>query len=69
MSLFGRKEKETIKILKSELAKKDKRINQLVNLCNAKDEFFKGSISDGLRHGSSQAGRHMAERKKYLNGK
>ena len=69
MSLFGRKEKQTIKFLEKELAKKDKRINQLVGLCNIKDEFFKGSISDGLRHGSSQAGRHMAERKKYLKGK
>ena len=69
MSLFGRKEKETIKMLERELARKDKRINQLVNLCNVKDEFFKGAISDALRHGSSQAGRHMAERKKYLKGK
>ena len=75
MSLFGKKEKKIIMSLTQELAyknreiaRKDQRIDQLVQLCEEKDEFFKGAISDALRHGSSAAGRHMADRKKYLNG-
>ncbi len=42
------------------------RIDELVELCDKKDAVFKVMISDGLRHGSSIAGRHMANRKKYL---
>lgn len=69
MGLFGSKEKQTIKALESELNRKDKRIDQLKKLCEEKDQYFLGAISDGLRHGSSDAGRHMADRKKYLKGK
>ena len=69
MSLFGTKEKQTIKALERELENKDKRIQQLKDLCEEKDEYFLGAISDGLRHGSSEAARHMADRKKYINGK
>ena len=69
MSLFGAKERQTIEALVRELERKDKRIQQLKDLCEEKDEFFLGAISDGLRHGSPEAARHMADRKKYLNGK
>lgn len=69
MSLFGSKEKQAIEALERELERKDKRIQQLKDLCEEKDEYFLEVISDGLRHGSSEAARHMADRKKYLNGK
>ena len=45
------------------------RNRQLKNLCEAKDDYFLELISDGLRHGSKLAAKHMADRKKYLNGK
>lgn len=67
MSLFN-KNKE-IAFLKSELKSRDKRIKQLENLCREKDSFFTEMISDGLRHGSSLAAKHMSDKKKFLNGK
>lgn len=69
MSLFGTKERQTIEALERELANRDKRIQQLKDLCEEKDEYFLSVISDGLRHGSPESARHMADRKKYLNGK
>ena len=42
---------------------------RLHNLCKVKDSYFKELMSDGLRHGSKLAGKHMSDRKKYLNGK
>ena len=45
------------------------RVNSLEGLCEEKDAHFKEAISDGLRHGSSLAGKHMADRKEYLSGK
>ena len=76
MSLFGTKEKKTIQQLQKALhaAQKDnaqlkRRNNQLVDLCNEKDSFFKELMSDALRHGSKLAGKHMSDRKKYLDGK
>lgn len=69
MSLFGNKERQTISRLESELERKNRRISQLESLCAEKDEYFLGAVSDGLRHGSSEVGRHMADRKKYLHGK
>ena len=45
------------------------RNRQLKNLCEAKDSFFVELMSDALRHGSPLAGKHMADRKKYLHGK
>lgn len=76
MSLFGNKEKKTIQrlqktvhLLQKDNAKLKKRNNQLVNLCNEKDSFFKELMADALRHGSKLAGKHMSDRKKYLNGK
>ncbi len=41
----------------------------LRNLCNEKDSYFKELMSDGLRHGSKLAAKHMADRKDYLKGK
>ena len=43
------------------------RVVELEDLCNEKDAYFQEMISDGLRHGSSLAGKHMADRKQYLN--
>lgn len=42
---------------------------RLRDLCEEKDEFFKEMISDGLRHGSSLAGKHMSDRNDYLKGR
>ena len=69
MSLFGRSERKIISLLESELEQRDRRISQLESLCKEKDSFFLSAISDGLRHGSPDAGKHMADRKKYLQGK
>ena len=43
------------------------RVVELENLCDEKDGYFRETISDGLRHGSSLAGKHMADRRQYLN--
>ena len=76
MSLFGIKEKRTIQqlqktvhTLQKDKARLIKRNNQLVDLCNEKDSFFNELMADALRHGSKLAGKHMSDRKKYLNGK
>lgn len=58
-----------IAFLEKELARKDKRINQLVNLCNEKDRFFSELASDAMRHGSSLGAMHMADKKHYMNSK
>lgn len=44
------------------------RIDELKDLCEEKDSYFTEMISDGLRHGSKLAAKHMTDRKKYLNG-
>lgn len=43
------------------------RVVELENLCDEKDDYFREAISDGLRHGSPLAGKHMADRRQYLN--
>ena len=43
------------------------RIMELENLCEIKDKLFSEMISDGLRHRSSLAAQHMADRKLYLS--
>lgn len=70
MGIFGigKKNKE-ISMLKKDIIAKDKRIKELKNLCEEKDSFFSEIISDGLRHGSPKAAKHMAEKKKYLKRK
>ncbi len=69
MDLFGRKAKARVEHLERENKMLKHRNKQLVDRCNKKDEFYLASISDALRHGSSRAGKEMADRKKYLNGK
>ena len=55
--------------LKKELKESKARIKELEDLCEEKDSFFKELMSDGLKHKSSLAAKHMSDRKKYLNGK
>ena len=43
------------------------RVAELERLHDEKDDYFREVISDGLRHGSSLAGKHMADLKQYLN--
>ena len=62
IGLFGGGKKNKIKQLEN-------RVKELETLCNTKDSFFMELMSDGLRKGSSLAGKHMADRKKWLKGK
>ena len=55
--------------LKAENALLKKENKMLKNLCKEKDAYFTQMISDGLRNGSKLAGKHMSDRKKYINGK
>jgi len=55
--------------LAKENAALKKENQRLRNLCEEKDSYFMELMSDGLRHGSKLAARHMADRKKYLHGK
>lgn len=60
MGIFGlKKENERLK-------KENRRLH---NLCKEKDSYFMELMSDGLRHGSKLAAKHMSDRKKYMNGK
>ena len=78
MGIFGfgsKKDKDEIAYLKAEnkaLRKEAKharkRERELVDLCEEKDSYFMELMSDGLRHGSPLAAKHMSDRKKYLNG-
>lgn len=63
MGLFGPSKKDK-KIYKLEKGNK-----RLKKLCAEKDSFFKEMISDGLRHKSKLAGKHMRDLKDYKNGK
>lgn len=68
MGLFGSK-KKMINDLKQENDRLKKRVTQLENRSDEKDDFFKELMSDALRHGSHLAAKHMSDRKKYLRGK
>ena len=61
MKLFN-----SIKAENAYLKKENKRLHQL---CKEKDLYFMELMADGLRHGSKLAGKHMSDRKKYVNGK
>jgi hypothetical protein len=61
MKLFN-----SIKAENAYLKKENKRLHQL---CKEKDSYFMELMADGLRHGSKLAGKHMSDRKKYVNGK
>ncbi len=56
------KEKSYLEIIK----KQKKYINDLEKRHEEKDIIFIEMISDGLRHGSSKAGKHMNDRKLYI---
>lgn len=63
MGLFDSKKKDLeIKSLKAENAR-------LRFLCEEKDKFFAEVISDGLRHGSKLASKHMHDLNDYKHGK
>ena len=55
--------------LKKENARLKKENKKLRKLCKVKDSYFMELMSDGLRHGSKLAAKHMSDRKKYINGK
>ena len=69
LSMLNHAKDIQIKSLEQACAARDVRINELMALCDRKDNVFKAVISDSLKHGSSEAGRHMAERKAYLHQK
>lgn len=69
MGLFGFKNRDRISELEEEIREGQERIEQLENLCEEKDAYFKELMSDGLRHGSPLAAKHMSDRKKYKQGK
>lgn len=69
MKLFDSKKDKLIRKLTIENMALKKRNKALVNLCDEKDLFFKELISDGLRHKSPLAAKHMADRRSYLNSK
>ena len=67
--LFASKSKKRIAQLEKENRTHRKRIRQLESLCAEKDSYFMALMSDGLRHRSSLAAKHMSDRKKYKHGK
>lgn len=70
MGIFSSKsDKKRIASLEQENKQNRKRLKQLENLCKEKDSFFMELMSDGLRHGSPLAAKHMSDRKKYKQGK
>ena len=69
MGLFNSKKDREIDRLRKSNASKDREILRLKNLCNEKDRYFNEMISDGLRHKSKLAAKHMKDRNDYLNGK
>ena len=69
MGLFSNKKENEINYLKKINQSKDKEIKRLKDLCAEKDRYFNEMISDGLRHGSKLASKHMRDKKDYLRGK
>lgn len=68
--MFGLfKKKKDNESLKRENRFLKKRVRELEDLCETKDSFFKELMSDGLRHNSKLAAKHMRDRKDYLNNK
>lgn len=66
MGIFGlKRDKKRISKLEQENKENIQRIQQLESLCEEKDSYFMELMSDGLRHGSSLAAKHMSDRKKY----
>ena len=65
MGLFSNKKDKEIDRLKKLNQSKDREIKRLKNLCDEKDSYFDEMISDGLRHGSKLASKHMRDKKDY----
>lgn len=68
LNMFG-SDKKKIAQLEKENAQNKREIQRLKNLCDEKDDYFMELMSDGLRHGSPLAAKHMSDRKKYKQGK
>lgn len=66
---FFKKNNKENESLKRENRFLKKRVRELEELSEEKDSFFKELISDGLRHKSKLAAKHMRDRKDYLNNK
>ncbi len=66
---FCSKKDRQIEILKRANKNMSNEIKRLKNLCAEKDSFFCEMISDGLRHKSKLAAKHMRDRKDYLKWK
>jgi len=66
---FLKKKEDDSGFLLDVIETKDRRIKELEDLCEEKDEYFSEVISDGLRHGSTLAGKHMADKKEYKKSK
>lgn len=58
---------EEINLLKINGTNKDNKINFLTDLCYLKDFYHDSTISDGMRHGSSECARQMRYKQDYLN--
>ena len=69
MKLFNKVKSMPISYLIKDNNRLRSRNRELVRLCHEKDSYFTEMISDGLRHGSKLAGKHMADLKKYKAGK
>lgn len=74
MGLFGGNKRvseleKELKVKDCKIKDQNMRIKKLEDLCEEKDSYFMELISDGLRHGSSLAAKHMSDRKKYLDGR
>lgn len=64
MELFSSKNKKKIAQLEKVNFEQLKKIKQLERMCTKKDSDIKKLMSDGLRHGSTLAGKYMSDRKK-----
>ncbi|UKI15589.1 MAG: hypothetical protein L6V87_07465 [Ruminococcus sp.] len=64
--LFKNNDDDRVAELEEENEALHNRIDELKDLCEEKDSYFTEMISDGLRHGSKLAAKHMSDRKKSI---
>lgn len=69
MDLFAKKSKAKLLRLSQENKMLKRRVKNIPGLCAEKDSFFMELMSDGLRHGSPLAAKHMSDRKKFKHGR
>lgn len=62
-------QRRTIAMKNTQIELQGLRIRNLAYLCEEKDNWFKKLMSDALKHGSSFAGKCMADRREFLNGR